>query len=144
MYGPVGSFTGMKTNKQAVPVHRGEVLKKAAEESGLSIETIVERMRYASRSTFYNHIQKPDLSLDMLRRYGKVLNYNFYDDIPEMTTFPAQEPAFPAFYIAAPKTMEEAIRQRDFYYQQYMLRLEDYRKLQEELYELKVKMKMSQ
>lgn len=127
----------MKTNEN--PVHRGEVLKKAAEESGLSVEQIVERMHYASRTTFYNHTRKPSLSLSILKQYGKVLNYNFYDDIPEMKVYPAHDNSI-GMYITPPKNIQEAIQQRDFYYQQYIMKLEEFRKLQEELYEIKLKM----
>lgn len=134
------SLHSVETKRNKKAVHRGEALKKAAEESGLAVEEIVERMHYASRTTFYNHTKTPDLSLAILKRYGKVLNYNFYVVIPEMIIYPANESAGVGFYVTPPKSIEEAVQQRDFYYQQYMLKLEELRRALEESNELKHKL----
>ncbi len=128
----------MKTTKQK-PVHRGKALKKVAEESGLTVDEIIERMRYASRTTYYNHTRNPRLSLTILGRYGKIFKHGFYE-IPEMKLLTSKESAVFGPYFKLPVTLDEAIKQLDFYYMKYMLQLEEIRKLLEENGELKYKL----
>lgn len=138
LYNCVGFFTLLKAKENTV--HRGQALKKAADESGMTVETIVERLHYASRNTFYNHIRRSDLPFAILKRYGKVLGHNFSADIPEMEAYEIEMKETDVNYLLDPKTKEEAVRQRDFYLKLYMTQLEEFRKLQEELNDIKEKL----
>lgn len=140
MYNSDGFFTVVNAKENTV--HRGQVLKKAADESGLTVETIVERMHYASRNTFYNHTRREDLSVAILKRYGRVLGYDFSQDIPEVEDYGIKETD--VNYLTEPKTKEEATRQRDFYLKLYMSQLEEFRKLLEEYNDLKDKVNIRQ
>lgn len=124
----------LKKSKK-ISLHRGELLKKVAAESNLSVGEIVLRMNYSSRNTFYSHLKKRDLSLALLKRYGRVLRYDFSTDIEEMDDykFEEDEPS----YLKAPLNLEDATNQRDFYHRLYMELLEEKRRLEEEYASLK-------
>lgn len=94
------------------------------------METIVKRLGYTSRNTFYYHTKQAALSLLILEKYGKVIRHNFADEIPEMESPVLKE--LDSEYLTRPETIEEAIRQRDFYFKQYLKLLEDIRRLEEE------------
>lgn len=57
-------------------MHYGELLASRVTKSGLSITWVAEQAGY-KRGTYYTHIAKPDLSMTVLDRYGKVLGYDF-------------------------------------------------------------------
>ncbi|MEO6130005.1 MAG: hypothetical protein ABIP30_16770 [Ferruginibacter sp.] len=118
-------------------VHRGDILREVVENSGVTIDLLIKRMGYGSRNTYYNHIKQPELSLVILKKYSHALKYDFSSEIKEMTGFILSEEE--ESYISVPKTIEEAVRQRDFYVKLYMSQLELYRKLQEENLGLKEK-----
>ena len=93
----------------------------------MSVEVIMRKLGYSSRATYYRHIESSDLSLDILKRYAKVLHYNFGLDLnPELFTEATESPQV---YLPNPETLEEAINQRDFYWRKYHQQLEEYRKL---------------
>jgi hypothetical protein len=116
-------------------VHKGKILKTAVKDSGMSVDTIMKRLGYASRNTYYYHIQQANLPTQVLNDYGKIIKHDFSNDIEGFTLSAVAEEESP--YFTPPKTMEEAIKQRDFYVKLYIKQLEDYRKLQDELAELK-------
>lgn len=120
----------LKSVKQK-EVHRGQLLKNAADASGMTVEAIVQKMGYSSRNTYYNHTQKQQLSFKILERYGKVLKVDFAQEIDELKPFTASEPE--TTYLGTPSTIEDAIRQRDYYVKLYWEKLEEFRKLEEEL-----------
>ena len=119
----------MKKDKQN-KVHRGELLKRVVSESDLSVGEIVSRMNYASRNTFYSHLKKADLSAGLLKRYGRVLKYDFSDDIEELSDLKFEEEV--PHYLKAPLNLEDATSQRDFYHRLYMELLEEVRRLEAE------------
>jgi hypothetical protein len=94
--------------------HRGEVLEAAVKKSPLSITELVKRMGI-SRGTYYNHIEENGLSFETLEKYGKIIGYDFTQDFPEMKKYVIEEPAAP---YGEPKTLDEAIKQRDYWRRQ--------------------------
>ncbi len=102
-------FTFLKTKKKYI--HRGEILAAAVKKRSIRIVNLAKRMGI-SRGTYYNHIEDPDLSLDLLEQYGKVLNYDFTEDVTGMQKYSTDDPVEP---YNEPKNMEEAIRQRDYW-----------------------------
>lgn len=121
-------------------LHRGELLKKITAESNLSVGDIVSRMGYSSRNTFYSHLKKHDLSLALLKRYGRVLHYDFSTNIEEMSNFKFAE-EIPL--LKPPVNQKDATNQRDYYHRLYMELLEEKRKLEEENAALKKSIKVS-
>ncbi|MCP9749592.1 hypothetical protein EGI32_01250 [Ferruginibacter sp. HRS2-29] len=115
--------------------HRGQVLASVAKASGMTVESIVKRLKYNSRNSFYNHTRNPDLSLAILARYGKLFNYDFSVDIEEMKAFSVKEDE--GHYTNNPKSRADAINQRDYYKDLYMELLEKVRELKQEISELK-------
>ena len=118
----VYSFTLLKTSRN---IHRGALLERVVRESGTNISKMVQRMGIA-RGTYYNHKNDPDLSLEQLAEYSKVLKYDFSADLPEMKRYILEEPEVP--YVT-PKTMEEAIEQRDYWRERYFKKAEEFNKL---------------
>lgn len=115
--------------------HRGEILLAVAKASGMTVESIVKRLKYNSRNSFYNHTRNPDLSLAILAKYGRLFNYDFSVDIEEMKVFSLKEDQ--SLYADNPKSRADAINQRDYYRELYMELLEKVRELKQEISELK-------
>jgi hypothetical protein len=114
-------------NNNENKVDRGQLLETAVKQSGMSVEAIMKKLGYSSRNTYYRHISTPDLSLDILQRYGKAIHYDFSIDLnPQSLTGTGENPPV---YLPVPETIEEAISQRDFYWRKYNEQLEQYRKL---------------
>lgn len=63
--------------------HKGEFLNELVRKKGIKIKVLTEAAGF-DRSTFYNHIKQPNLSFGILIKYGKVLNYDFAEEFPEM------------------------------------------------------------
>jgi hypothetical protein len=106
-------FTSLRTPKNNT--HRGELLKAAVAASPMKITELTKRMGI-SRGTYYNHILDPDLSLDLLERYGKALHYDFTQDVPRMKHYTLEEPER---HYGEPGTLQEAIAQRDYWRELY-------------------------
>jgi predicted transcriptional regulator len=107
-------------------VHRGEILERVVKQSSLSIKTVITRMNI-SRTTFYNHINKKDLSLDIIAKYGRIIGYDFSADFPEIK----RTEAF--INTKEPKTFEEAIAERNTWREKYYDVLEKYNTCMERL-----------
>jgi hypothetical protein len=92
-------------------------------------------MHYSSRNTYYYHTRQPNLSLLILKKYGKAISHDFSIELgePRQQLVSEDDPT----YLIAPQTLEEAVKQRDFYWKLYMHQLESYRKLEDELNTLK-------
>lgn len=71
------------------------------------------------------HIKKEDLSASILSRYAKAIGHDFSEDISEMGQY-VQEPE--AVYGNEPRTLEEAIRQRNEWKEKYYALMEKYLK----------------
>lgn len=109
------NFGGEMKKKQ---IDRGEIVKNAVEASELSIKVIIKKAGYKSTTSYYRHIQMADLSLEIVKRYGKALSHDFSIDIPEIK-------AIEAFIENEnPKTIQEALKERDFWRDKYYAALE--------------------
>ena len=92
-------------------LHIGNLLEKIVKGSDISVETITRKLNY-SRTTYYNHIKNKNLPLDILIRYGRVLGYDFSQDIPEVKEMENM-------LNSRPLSIEEAIRQREVWRARY-------------------------
>ena len=62
---------------------RGEIIEKAIRESGYSITVVAQRLG-KSRRWMYFLFDNPSVQLDLILQIGKILNYDFSHDIPEI------------------------------------------------------------
>lgn len=113
-------------------IHRGEALKQIVAESDLSITQIVKRAGYKTRGSYYDHIEDPDLSFEILEKYGKALNHNFRDDFPSMPEYSFEEMPPPP-YKSKPKTLEEALNVIEYWRNRFYEELEKNNGLLEQL-----------
>ena len=116
-------FTLLKTKEKHT--HRGEVLKAAVRKVSFKITLLTKRMGI-SRGTYYNHIEDPNLSFELLERYGKIIKYDFTADFPEMQKYAMEESVE---NYGAPTTFEEAVSQMNYYKEKYFQLLEKYTSL---------------
>jgi hypothetical protein len=116
-------FTCLTT--QGKNIHRGEALEEAVKKTRTKVTQLVRKVGI-SRGTYYNHIEDPKLSYEMLEAYGKVLKYDFTQVIPQMPKYVIDEPEDS---YGKPATLEEAIRQIDHWKDKYINLLEQYKDL---------------
>ena len=72
--------------KDKLTIHRGNILRAIASTFEKPITKIAEAAGYDPTS-YYVHIKKPDLSFDILYKYGKAMNHDFSMEIPEMADY---------------------------------------------------------
>ncbi len=65
--------------------HRGEILREAVRQSGLTAKEITEKTKI-SHTRLYRMYKDPYVSFDELILLGKALRYNFANDFPELTS----------------------------------------------------------
>lgn len=80
-----------------------------------------------SRTTYYNHINNKDLSIDIIAKYGRAIGYNFSSEFPEIR----RAEAF--INTKEPKTFEEAMTERNIWREKYYEVLEKYNNCMERL-----------
>jgi hypothetical protein len=108
-------------------IDRGKLLEDIVEESGMPIAKLVKKLGYKGRGSYYAHIKKPDLPLEILFAYGKVLKYDLSDQFPEVSQFLLQDPEVE--YHTKPKTFAEAVELLTAWKEKYYMLLEKYTKL---------------
>lgn len=102
---------------------RGQILAAVVEASGLKKEEIAMRAGY-SRSAYYKHVENPNLDYHILMAYGKAMNHDFTEEFPDKPRYEIEDPE--TIYIRVPKTLDEAVQQRDFWRNKYYELLERY------------------
>ena len=124
-------LTPLKSKK--TKLHRGKILAIAVKQSRYTKEKAAQRAEY-SRSSYYKHIANPDLDFDILMRYGKAISHDFTEEFPEMPKYLLEDPQET---YNKPVTVEELIRERDYWKDKYLDLLEKYNRLIEERMEKK-------
>ena len=64
--------------------HRGEILKEAVYKSGVPITELAKRMG-KSRRWMYLMFENCNVSLDIVLQIGKIIHYDFADEIKEFS-----------------------------------------------------------
>ena len=119
-------FTSVKSKRTTK--HRGEILQAAIASSGLSVIAAADRAGY-SRSAYYYHIMDPELSFEILHKYGRAIHYDFRNDFPEMSYLILEDDG--EKYVK-PTNLEQALREIERWKEKYYSLLEKYQKLIEE------------
>lgn len=63
--------------------HRGEILKRAVEESEMKVAGFARKIKY-SREHIYRLFKREDVDLDFLLKAGKILQFDFSIEVPEL------------------------------------------------------------
>ncbi|MGB3106975.1 hypothetical protein [Sphingobacterium siyangense] len=74
-----------KDNKN---INRGKILHEVLKNHPRRIKDIVEDAGY-KYGTFYKHKNNPELSYEIIAKYGKVIGKDFSVEFPEMMDFPS-------------------------------------------------------
>jgi hypothetical protein len=107
-------------------IHRGAILHAVAKRSHLTIVKIAKDAGY-DQSTFYVHKSKPDLPLEILYKYSKVLNHNFSFEIPEMADFLQSQGI--SQVVNDKLTYDQLEKERDKWRDRYYLLLEEHNRI---------------
>jgi len=108
-------------------IDRGSILAAVVAASGLKVTDIAKKAGY-SRSSYYKHIEDPDLQFHILLKYGKALNYDFRKDIEDMPDYQVEEPTS----LQNPTNLQEALKALRILNDRYIDLLERYTLLLEE------------
>lgn len=74
-----------KDNKN---IHRGKILHEILKNHPRRIKDIVEEAGY-KYGTFYKHKNDPELSYEIIAKYGKVISRDLSVEFPEMADYPS-------------------------------------------------------
>ncbi|RYY62234.1 MAG: hypothetical protein EOO05_03530 [Chitinophagaceae bacterium] len=122
--------------KKKTKLNRGQVLSSVVESTRINKEKVAVKAGY-SRSSYYKHISNPDLDFHILTAYGKAIQYDFTEQFPDMPKYMVYDPEE---NYDAPKSLDDALKQRDSWKDKYYDLLEKYNSMMEEkLQELKKK-----
>src|ERR1700730_8983913 len=100
--------------KKKTKLNRGQIL--AAAVGGLNKELIAKKAGY-SRSSYYKHIENPNLDFHILIAYGKALKHDFTEELVDMPKYLLGDPDEE---YRNPLTLDEANRQRDHWKDKYL------------------------
>ena len=70
-------------------VHLGETIHRAVKEKKFPITLLAERL-HKSRQHIYNLFQNPDVPIDIILKIGKIIQYDFAQDLKEMASVPEE------------------------------------------------------
>lgn len=104
--------------------HKGETLRSLVDKSSLNLSQIAKKIKF-SRSTIYRDFEKPDLSLDRLVQYGKVLEIDMSKYFPEILGITSEPPAG----YNSPKSYNELLDEAKYWKDKYIDILEKYNSL---------------
>lgn len=71
--------------------HKGEIVEKAIRESGYSLTHMAKKLN-RSRRWMYLLFENPNVSLDLIIQIGKIIHYDFSDEIKELKKYKLQDP----------------------------------------------------
>ena len=116
-------------NSRIKTANRGQILKEIVKESGIGIPKLMKDTGYKNRASYYAHVAKSDLSLDILMKYAKALKYDLREHFPEMNHLLTDDPAIQ--YTKPPETFEDALSHTAYWRDKYYAILEKYTRLME-------------
>lgn len=102
--------------------HRGEIVKKAIYQSGISITLIAKKIG-KSRRWMYQMFENNNVSLDLVLEIGQIIHYDFTDEIREINYTKVNLQDNQPTYV---KLGNEEV---EFWKNKYLLLLEEYNEL---------------
>ena len=106
-------------------MHKGEIIKAAIIQSGVSVAQIARDM-HVSRGTIYNIYAKMEIDNDTIIKIGAIIHYDFSEKIPKLKKSNNTEDPQEEYY---KRTMEQLKADVDLWKGKYIALLEDYNKL---------------
>jgi predicted transcriptional regulator len=105
-------------------VHKGEIIKVAVTESGVSITHLAEEMG-VTRKTIYNIFDRIDVDNNTILKIGTIIHYNFSEKLPKLKSIQIDDPLeeYPL------KTTSQLKEEVDLWKGKYIALLEEYNKL---------------
>lgn len=108
--------------------HRGEVLERAARESGMPMTVLAKRLG-KSRRHIYDLFQQAQVPVDTLVEIGKLIHHDFSEELPRLLVPPSEGPKA----IASQPTSSYEVEEAQFWKNKYLVLLEKYNALLEEV-----------
>lgn len=106
-----------------MPIHRGKLLKSIIQKSNISIFDLSKALEY-SIDAIHHHIEMQMLDFKIISAYGKVLNYDFSIDFPEMISLTSKET-----FNSDVMQYDELLKDRDHWKLKYIALLEKHNEL---------------
>ncbi len=104
-------------------VHKGEIVKEAITESGVSITRIANAMG-VTRTTIYNIFDRIEVDNDTILKIGAIIHYDFTEKLPKLKNLTI--PASPQFDPQETLRLREEV---DYWKGKYISLLEEHNKL---------------
>lgn len=112
----------MQKQNFAYMKHHGKIIESQVIRSGKKRQEIAKQLGI-TRQTFANKLKTPNLPIDFILRVGKILHYNFSEDIAELKQFNLSVASEPAIEYRTSASAKD-----DNWKEKYFLLLEDYNK----------------
>jgi len=107
---------------------RGKILASVIERYGVNKTVLAAKAGY-SRSSYYKHIENPNLSYHIISKYGIALNHDFTKEFIDMPKYEVNETKE---NYDLPADLNEALYQISYWKNKYIDLLEKYNSLIEE------------
>ena len=106
-------------------VHKGEIIKKAVNQIGVTITQVAKSMG-VTRKTIYNIFERIDVDNDTILKIGAIIHYDFSEKFPKLKKSNTTEDPQEEYY---KRSMEQLKAEVDLWKGKYIALLEDYNKL---------------
>ncbi|MCB0409048.1 MAG: hypothetical protein KDD29_02445 [Flavobacteriales bacterium] len=70
-------------------LHKGEMVEKVVRENRFPITLLAKRLG-KSRQYVYNLFENPDVSIEIIFKIGKIIHYDFNNDLKEIAKIPEE------------------------------------------------------
>jgi len=100
--------------------HRGEIVRKAVYESGISITKLAEKLG-KSRRWVYQMFENSNVSIDMVLQIGEILHHDFSGEIKELQKH--------GVLSDQKQTYELTDKEVEYWKNKYLILLEEYNQL---------------
>ena len=114
-------------NKRQKNFDRGNFLKEHVEKSGISVINLMKKVGYKHRASYYTHISKPNLSLEILQKYATALKIDLRTELPESVEFLIEDNSKPNY--SNPESLTEALESIKYWKEKFYTLLEKYTKI---------------
>lgn len=105
-------------------VHKGEFIKEAVNQSGVSVTQVAKGMG-VTRKTIYNIFERIDVDNDTILKIGAIIHHDFSEKFPKLKINKTEDPQEEYYK----RTMEQLKADVDLWKGKYIALLEDYNKL---------------
>lgn len=105
-------------------VHKGEIIKKAVNQSGVTVTQVAKGMS-VTRKTIYNIFDRIDVDNDTILKIGAIIHYDFTEKFPKLKNNKTEEPQ-EAYHSQVVAELKDEV---DLWKGKYIALLEEYNKL---------------